>query len=236
MVLFACVIALPSAPRECVSRQGKIRLHTVAVLKKGCCLCSALSYLLVLFVSAWWTWCLSFPSILVSFKLVVSHCGCGSAHEGGLSRGWSFIIMVFLSGGLSSGMVIRNGDLSSKWSFVRVVFHEDDLSALWSFIGMVFHQDGLSSEWSFIIMVFHQDHDGLSSGWSFIRMVFHHHGLSSGSGWSFIRDSTVSLCRPAVTAQYNTEQYSTMQSSTVQNSTIQSKTVQYRTIQYYTEQ
>ena len=84
-------------------------------------------------------------------------------------------------------MVFHQGDLSSEWSFIRVVFHQGGLSSGWSvirvvFISVIYHQ-GLSSEWSFIRVIYHQS--GLSSGWSVIRVVFHQGDLSSE--WSFIR-------------------------------------------------
>ena len=56
----------------------------------------------------------------------------GAQKVGGLSLGWSFIMMVFLYGGLSSGWPFF------KVVFIRVVFHQDVLLG-WSLNRTVFH-------------------------------------------------------------------------------------------------
>ena len=48
--------------------------------------------------------------------------------------------------------------VSSGWSPIRVVCHQDGLSSGWSPIRSISHQGGLSSEWSLIRVVCHQGH------------------------------------------------------------------------------
>ena len=124
-----------------------------------------------------------------SFLIWVVLLGCCHirlvSHMGVLTSVWSSNKVFWHQFGLSTGcshisLVSHQYGLLSVWSFSMAV------SSGWSLVWVVFHQNCLSSGWSLISLVFHQD--GLSSVWSFIRMVSHQFGLSSGS--SLISGST----------------------------------------------
>ena len=91
-------------------------------------------------------------------------------------------------------MDFPQGDISSGWSFIRVVSHQWWSESEWTLLGVIFHQGSQSVD---------SPHGHFSSGWSFIRVVVYKGGLSSGcfssrvvrvdspqgdisSGWSFI--------------------------------------------------
>ena len=142
------------------------------VVLLGCCHIRVVSHVGVL-TSVW------------SFNKVCWHqfglsTGCSHislvSHQYGLLSVWSFIRAVS-SGWSLVWVVFHQNCLSSGWSLVRVVSHQFGLSSGWSLISLVFHKDGLSSVWSFIRMVSYQF--GRSSGWSLISLVFHQDGLSS---------------------------------------------------------
>ena len=57
-----------------------------------------------------------------------------------------FLLRVHLHEILQKGYrKLREGGLSSGWSFIRVVSRQDGFSSGWSLISVVFNQGGLSS-------------------------------------------------------------------------------------------
>ena len=89
----------------------------------------------------------------------------GWSHQGSLSSGQSLIRMVLIRVVFHQGNLLSGWSLSG-WSFIRAISYKDgryqgwshqgDLSSEWSFIRVVSHQGVLSSGWSLTWVVSHQ--------------------------------------------------------------------------------